>query len=228
MERYSSQEVAAAILVYLNGSLDRKEVAKRVEATGLSGLGKHGKTPHETIGKFMSQNNSGFFERVDKGCYKSTEKAKKDPKIKALIQKIQAISLNLGAEGNTNDVGSGFSDYESRLKTEKAAISYVENIYKNEGWVVKSVELDKKGYDLLCTRGSQIECVEVKGIQGNKLSFIITDGEVKQAERNPNFVIYIVTAAIENPQYYKYTGQELIKNFDLIPLSFKAEIKLSK
>lgn len=139
MERYSSQEVAAAILVYLNNSLNRKDVAKLVEATGLSGLGKHGKTPHETLGKFMSQNNSGFFQRVNKGYYKATEKAKKDPKIKALIQKIQAISLNLEAEENTNDVGSGFSDYESRLKIEQAAISHVKNLYKNKGWAVKSV-----------------------------------------------------------------------------------------
>jgi hypothetical protein len=58
------------------------------------------------------------------------------------------------------------------------------------------VERDKCGFDLECTKNGAIEQVEVKGIRGTGLCFIITAGEVQQARANANFILAVVTSAL--------------------------------
>jgi hypothetical protein len=62
----------------------------------------------------------------------------------------------------------------------------VKREYKQNGWNVESVEQDKCGYDLHCTKSSLEEHVEVKGIRGLDPSFIITAGEVRRAGSDVN------------------------------------------
>jgi hypothetical protein len=77
-----------------------------------------------------------------------------------------------------------------------AAVSLVSEWYEARGWHVQSVEAEKCGYDLLCTNESDEEHVEVKGIKGSALTFIITAGEVRQARNNRRFILCAVTSAL--------------------------------
>lgn len=122
--------------------------------------------------------------------------------------------------------GAGFGDPETNRKVEKAAIKFVTNWYTARGWNVYSVEADKCGYDLRCRKGAIEENIEVKGIQGEGLSFIITAGEVRQAQDNPHFVISVVTSALsKHPKLHRYTGAEFIKDFDFAPLAYRASLR---
>src|SRR5205807_363408 len=93
-------------------------------------------------------------------------------------------------------VGAGFGDAETNRKVERAAILFTTNWYKASGWYVKSVETEKLGYDLRCMKGSAEENVEVKGVQGEIPTFIITAREAKQADTNSKFIICVITSAL--------------------------------
>jgi len=122
--------------------------------------------------------------------------------------------------------GAGFGDPITNREVERAAIELVTNLYTVSDWNVLSVEADKCGYDLCCRKGTVEEHVEVKGIQGEIPSFIITMGEIRQAESNLSFVICIVTLALsKKPKVRQYTGAEFINNFDLTPLTYRASLR---
>jgi len=119
--------------------------------------------------------------------------------------------------------GAGFGgNPEENRQVERAAVSHVTREYKQSGWNVESVEQDKCGYDLLCTKGTIEEHVEVKGIRGLDPSFIITAGEVRNACRDTNHVFCLVTQALDKPQAIRFTGRELLQRYELEPLSFRA------
>lgn len=121
--------------------------------------------------------------------------------------------------------GAGFGDPEKNKKVEKSAVQAVTEMYEKEGWKVESVEAKKCGYDLLCTKRNLKQNVEVKGVSGAEISFIITSNEVNQANTNPNFVICVVTLALsENPQINRFTANEFTKNFALEAIAYKAKL----
>ena len=125
--------------------------------------------------------------------------------------------------------GAGFGNPETNKKVERSAIAAVKKDYELKGWKVKSVETNKCGYDLLCTKRSDENHVEVKGVQGNFPAFIITSAEVKKAENDNDFMICAVTSALSaNPKIQSYTGQEFIKKFDRKPLAFRATLRANK
>jgi hypothetical protein len=66
--------------------------------------------------------------------------------------------------------GGGFGDPIRNKLVETAAVSSVTKDYELRGWIVKSVEQEKCGFDLCCVKGSIEEHVEVKGVQGNDVS----------------------------------------------------------
>ena len=119
-------------------------------------------------------------------------------------------------------VGGGFGNPETNKRVEKAAISFVTNDYKKRGWKVISVETEKRGFDLLCTKASKEEHVEVKGIQGDLLSFIITAGEVKKSQTDKKFVICVVTSASSSPKLHKFTAKDFCDQFDLEAIAYRA------
>lgn len=61
---------------------------------------------------------------------------------------------------------------------------------------MKSVELERCGYDLHCTRNEVEEHVEVKGLSGSDLAFIVTAGEMTRAGQDEAFFLYVVTEAL--------------------------------
>jgi len=122
--------------------------------------------------------------------------------------------------------GAGFGSPEMNRKVGDAACSYVTEWYESHGWSVKSVEAEKCGYDLVCVKGSVEKHVEVKGVQGEVLSFIITAGEVRQAQSNSKFIICIVTSSLsKRPKLFRYTGKEFAAKFRLSPLAYKAVLQ---
>lgn len=122
--------------------------------------------------------------------------------------------------------GAGFGEANENLQVEKAAIAFVTQQYNKRGWSVQSVEGEKRGFDLICRKGKKEEHVEVKGISGNTCIFIVTVGEVKQAESNPNFVLWAVTEALsKTPKSSRFTGKEFLQKFSLEPLQYRAALK---
>lgn len=150
---------------------------------------------------------------------------------KRYIDKLEKLISSRGApESEVNEngdkAGGGFGHYETNKKIEEAAISAVTSDYKKRGWKVTSVEAEKRGFDLLCTKASKEEHVEVKGIQGKELSFIITAGEVKKSQSDKRFVICAVTSALSNPKLLKFTAKDFSDQFDLEAIAYRASKKL--
>ncbi|HEY0379110.1 MAG TPA: DUF3883 domain-containing protein [Pyrinomonadaceae bacterium] len=122
--------------------------------------------------------------------------------------------------------GAGFGNPDTNRKVERAAITFVSDWYQRNGWIIKSVESKKRGYDLICSKGADEEHVEVKGIQGTELSFIITSNEVRQAHTNPAFVLCAVNSALsDNPRMSRYKGEEFIDKFKLDELAYRASLR---
>lgn len=132
-------------------------------------------------------------------------------------------NLVSGSKNQRN--GAGFGNSETNRKVEQAAISFVTNKYAEDGWTVKSVESEKRGFDLLCTKASMQEYVEVKGIQGEFVSFIVTAGEVRQSQINKSFVLCVVTSALAAPKLHKFTAKEFNEQFSLETISYRASLK---
>lgn len=126
---------------------------------------------------------------------------------------------------NIEKTGAGFGGSETNREVEKAAIQYVTNEYMKSNWIVKSVEAEKIGFDLLCQKGENQEHIEVKGIQGDLLSFIITAGEVKRAQTDQFFVLCIVASALTSPKLYKFTAIEFNQRFNLETISYRANLR---
>ncbi|MGP1346372.1 MAG: protein NO VEIN domain-containing protein [Phycisphaerales bacterium] len=122
--------------------------------------------------------------------------------------------------------GSGFGDPASNRLVEAAAVRAVVSDYEQGGWSVRSVERDKCGFDLECTRGDAVEQVEVKGVHGRELRFMITAGEVKQACNNPRFHLVVVTSACSpSPIRNKFSGAEFNERFALSATQYRATLK---
>jgi len=122
--------------------------------------------------------------------------------------------------------GAGFGDPKNNRRVERAAIAAVKKWYLQKGWSVQSKEADRCGYDLECAFGDKRECAEVKGVSSSLPSFLITRGELDASERNPCFVIFVVTQALEkHPRIQRMTGRELKARYDFSPLQFMATLK---
>lgn len=119
--------------------------------------------------------------------------------------------------------GGGFGTFETNALVEKAAIEAVTKRYRGDGWSVQSVEAEKCGYDLLCTCGAEERHVEVKGSSGAEQKFIITANELDVANRDPAFVLALVTSALgDEPSIYEWPVSEFLRAFSLRPISFVA------
>jgi len=121
--------------------------------------------------------------------------------------------------------GGGFGDSKGNTEVERAAIDAVTGQYETRGWQVESVEKDNCGYDLKCRKSGREEHVEVKGIRGSNISFIITAGEVACAETDPAFTLCAVTQALsDNPRLHKRSASQFLKEFTLTTISYRASI----
>lgn len=143
------------------------------------------------------------------------------------LEKLAGGDEQQALEEQARRIGAGFGSPETNRQVEQAAISFVTEYYKSRGWSVQSVEAERRGFDLLCTKDAFEEHVEVKGIQGETVSFIITAGEVRQAQSDDRFVLCVVTSAISNrPRLSRYSVKDFSEGFDLAPLAFRATLRV--
>lgn len=132
----------------------------------------------------------------------------------------------VGNEMADAQTGAGFGDSAENKLVELAAVRTVVKTYEGDGWSVRSVERDGCGFDLECTKSGSVENVEVKGVRGDVPCFIITAGEVKQAQTNPAFVLAVVTSALAaSPNLIKYSGSEFCQRFDLSAIQYRADLR---
>lgn len=141
----------------------------------------------------------------------------------SLANTLEVSDSLLPTQAGAESVGAGFGAVESNAQVERAAVKAVTDKYIADGWSVQSVESARCGFDLLCQRGTEEENVEVKGVSGGRLQFIITVGEVEEARSNPKFVLFVVTEATSvQPRLYRFSGLELQQQFSLFPLQYRA------
>lgn len=127
---------------------------------------------------------------------------------------------------NLAETGTGYGSPEQNRKVETAAVAKVTDYYRKDGWTVNPVEILKCGYDLECIKGKVREDVEVKGVSGNEISFIITAGEVAQARSNSRFVLCVVTDALnESSRIHRYSRLVFLNSFSLSSLQYRASLK---
>lgn len=119
-----------------------------------------------------------------------------------------------------------FGDPESNQATERAAIRVAREWLEARGWHVRSVEADKVGYDLHCTKPRSELHVEVKGRAGAGQTFMLTRGECRLAEVDPHFVLFLVVLAkSQEPKLTRILGNQLRDKFILTPTTFLAAPK---
>jgi len=122
--------------------------------------------------------------------------------------------------------GAGFGDPVENKLVEAAAIRAVKKSYEQEGWLVRSVEREKCGFDLQCSKDGLFEDVEVKGSRSPEVCFIITAGEVRQAKNNVRFFLMVVTSALSTvPKITKYSGEEFFRRFKISAIQYRAELQ---
>jgi hypothetical protein len=125
--------------------------------------------------------------------------------------------------------GAGFGDSEQNRKVEEAAVHFVRKWYEKRRWQVTSVEAQRCGFDLLCTRNSEEHHVEVKGSTGSERRFIVTAGELRQVCNDGCFQLMLVTDALsEQPHSQRWSAQKFRDNFDFEPSRYWATLKEEK
>lgn len=124
------------------------------------------------------------------------------------------------------NAGAGFGDPVENSAVEAAAVRAVWKWYTVRGWTIKSVERDRCGFDLECTKGDTEESVEVKGVRGAKPCFIITAGELERARLDRKFVLIVVTSALSrSSKIHRYAGAMVVQQFDLTPIQYRASLR---
>lgn len=144
-----------------------------------------------------------------------------------LLELLQAPAQDAG-EQNKPVGGAGFgTDPERNKAVEFVAVDAVRQWFVDEGWTVESRESETCGYDLLCRKGRSEQHVEVKGVAGEELCFMITANEVTTAKRDSQFLLSVVTNALspEKLEMYDFTGRQLLEEFELEPVTYRATSK---
>jgi hypothetical protein len=119
-----------------------------------------------------------------------------------------------------------FGNHEENKSIEEFAVRYATEFYKRNGWYVESVESLKCGFDLLCTHNEEIRNVEVKGTSGEEIKFILTKNEYKEANDNPNFILFVVINAKSNIASHCMINKfELLKDCAITPLEYLIQKK---
>lgn len=136
-----------------------------------------------------------------------------------------AVEQPESADARPRGNGAGFGDAETNHEVELAAVRVVTEHYRNKGWSVKSVERDRVGFDLQCTRPGSEEHAEVKGVAGAELIFMLTAGEVERAKHDPVYVVHVVTEALStSPRHRIWRGPEFLRSFAVEPTQFRARL----
>ena len=106
-------------------------------------------------------------------------------------------------EGEREGAGGGFGDAEMNKIVELAAMDVVMTAYRSDDFDVEDVSAAKYGWDVTARKGPQEFHIEVKGVTGPLVTFLLTAKEHKTAKVDPQWVLAVVTKALTDPQYYE-------------------------
>ena len=121
---------------------------------------------------------------------------------------------------------SPFGSPETNPIVEKAAVDHVTTVYRNLGWTVTSVEKQNIGYDLRCERGGSERDIEVKGLSGEDLRFVITSNEHDESYANSDWRLAVVSNALSaKPILQELSANSYQKQFVVRPLTYVAEFR---
>jgi hypothetical protein len=122
--------------------------------------------------------------------------------------------------------GAGFGSAEENRRVEKAACRVACGHFKKRGYKVESRESEDVGYDFDVWRRNEALHVEVKGIAGSSLKFVITANEVRCAKTDQVFCLAVVTEACsKKPRIHIFDSQQFMKRFKIGPIAFVAKYK---
>lgn len=85
------------------------------------------------------------------------------------------------------------------------------------------MSLDKVGWDLTFTRGSEERHVEVKGVSGRKPSVLLTRNEVDTAATDPLRSLPVLTQALVAPVVHEFNRNQVTRTTS--PYVYRAEMK---
>ena len=148
-----------------------------------------------------------------------------------MVSKLQKLARckgqpNAGARVQMNNAGGGFGTPEQNRIVEQAACKAVQRHFRNQGYELVSREKENLGYDFDVRRKSEELHIEVKGISGSLLKFMITTNEIKCARTDSKFQLAAVTEATTVRRHIQFfTGKEFLNKFGLKPAAYFAEVK---
>ena len=144
---------------------------------------------------------------------------------KALLERC-TLKSSMFVKELARSAGGGFGDSETNSLVEQAAVRKVTQILKRRGFKVSSRERERIGYDLDATKGKTELHVEVKGVSGDRLQFLITQAEVAKAKSDRFFRLMVVTEArTRSARVQEFSGRDFKRDFALAPVSYFAERK---
>jgi hypothetical protein len=144
---------------------------------------------------------------------------------KALLERCN-LESSMFTKELARSAGGGFGDPETNSLVEQAAVRKVTQILKRRGFKVSSRERERIGYDLEAKKGKTELHVEVKGVSGDGLQFLITQAEVAKAKSDLLFRLMVVTEArTSSARVQEFSGQDFKRVFALTPVSYFAERK---
>jgi len=145
--------------------------------------------------------------------------------LKLRSRKVAVTSSSVHVASRPVRGGAGFGDPETNRLVEEVAVSAATRSLEDSGWRVRSVESEKCGYDLHCTRQGDVRHVEVKGTQGQGREFIVTKGEMDRATDDPKFRLIVVSGALTQPHVQEFTGKQFVQRFAHTPIQFRSRRK---
>lgn len=121
---------------------------------------------------------------------------------------------------DTDDISP--NDLAPDKEIEKAAIAFAMKHYRDLGYAVESVEAEKIGYDLRCSRGGEERHIEVKGRARDEKIVILTRREWKRARADPNWFLAIVSSVTSALiSLTEWPGVGILSVFRICPIAFR-------
>ncbi len=121
--------------------------------------------------------------------------------------------------------GAGFGNWEENRRVEEKALKVVERHYKSKDWHVVDVSKQKRGYDLVCRRGGAEEHVEVKGVSGRRVQFLITRNELNTWKRDGEYVVAVVTDVFNRARIHTLRGRKGRERLEMKPAVYIARLR---
>ena len=134
---------------------------------------------------FQIPRGKGYFGQ--KNVYYGNSSGGTELKLKILqYLKNRKVEIPNISKNINNNFKARQLDIEKKFKIEKIAIMKSIEYFQNLGYIVNSVENEKKGWDLEAKNNDNLLYLEVKGLSGSKLNIELTPNEYYNMKKYKN------------------------------------------